>query len=200
MHATKNLLFSPSFSKDTQTPCAADLEKDARPVDYYNLVFDLDSASMHSDEADDQIGGGQDGGGERKSSSKGGRSRQTSTVDGAAAEKKDATATTTDKQQQQPAPPPPKPIELTEDEKRNIEASEEYLQFIGRSVRVIERALAEEVDIFTDYVGEKDEEALDASEKLKMRRYLGLLGIGLHLVDVELPSTGVHWDTRGESG
>lgn len=152
-----------SYDKDTQTPCAADLEKDARPVDYYNLVFDLDSASMHSDEADDHQG--QDG--DRKSSK--GRSRQTSAGGGGGGDKKDATATT-DKQQQQQLPSPPKPVELTEDEKRNIESSEDYLQFIGRSVRVIERALAEDVDIFTDYVGEKDEEALDASEKLKMRR------------------------------
>ena len=124
---------------------------------------------MHSDEADDHQG--QDG--DRKSSK--GRSRQTSAGGGGGGggDKKDATATT-DKQQQQQLPSPPKPVELTEDEKRNIESSEDYLQFIGRSVRVIERALAEDVDIFTDYVGEKDEEALDASEKLKMRR-LGCL-------------------------
>jgi len=150
-----------SYDKDTQTPCAADLEKDARPVDYYNLVFDLDSASMHSDEADDQTGDG----GERKSSKA--RSRQTSAVEGDAAKKETAGD---QQQQQQQQQPPPKPRELTEDEKRNIESSEEYLQFLARSVRVIERALAEEVDIFTDYVGEEAEEALDASEKLKLRR------------------------------
>ena len=147
---------------DTQTPCAGDLEKDARPVDYYNLVFDLDSASMHSDEADDQIRPD----GEKRKSSKS-RSRQTSAVEGGAGgDGKEAEAVAAAEKQ-----PPPPPAELTEDEKRSIEASEDYLQFISRSVKVIERALAEEVDIFADYVGGKDEQTLDASEKLKIRRY-----------------------------
>lgn len=150
-----------SYDKDTQTPCAGDLEKDARPVDYYSLVFDLDSASMHSDEADDQIRPD----GEKRKSSKS-RSRQTSAVEGGAGgDGKEAEAAAAAEKQ-----PPPPPAELTEDEKLSIEASEDYLQFISRSVKVIERALAEEVDIFADYVGGKDEQTLDASEKLKIRR------------------------------
>jgi len=153
-----------SYDKDTQTPSSADLEKDARPVDYYNLVFDLDSASMHSDEADDQVGDG----GERKSGKA--RSRQTSAIDGGEGGNKKEGSTDQQQQSSSQTPPPPKPVELTEDQKRRIETSDEYQQFLARSVRVIERALAEEVDIFVDYVGEEAEDSSDGSEKLKMKR------------------------------
>ncbi len=45
--------------------------------------------------------------------------------------------------------------ELTEDEKYKIERQEDYISFIDRSVRIVERAIDENnaVDIFTDYTG-----------------------------------------------
>ncbi len=45
--------------------------------------------------------------------------------------------------------------ELTEDEKYKIERSEDYISFLDRSARIIERAIDEnnDVDIFTDYTG-----------------------------------------------
>ena len=44
--------------------------------------------------------------------------------------------------------------ELTDDEKYKIERSEDYMNFIDRTTRIMERALAEDtMDIFTDYTG-----------------------------------------------
>ncbi|XP_061377496.1 cytoplasmic dynein 1 intermediate chain isoform X9 [Danaus plexippus] len=48
--------------------------------------------------------------------------------------------------------------ELSNDEKQTIMLSAEFQKFISRAGRVIERALAEEVDIYTDYTGGGDGE------------------------------------------
>ncbi|XP_026863088.1 cytoplasmic dynein 1 intermediate chain 1 isoform X3 [Electrophorus electricus] len=45
------------------------------------------------------------------------------------------------------------PRELTEEEKQQIAHSEDFLVFFDRSIRVVERALAEDSDIFFDYSG-----------------------------------------------
>uniref|UniRef100_A0A5F9CVB0 Dynein cytoplasmic 1 intermediate chain 1 n=1 Tax=Oryctolagus cuniculus TaxID=9986 RepID=A0A5F9CVB0_RABIT len=50
------------------------------------------------------------------------------------------------------------PRELTEEEKQQILHSEEFLIFFDRTIRVIERALAEDADIFFDYSGRELEE------------------------------------------
>ncbi|XP_017528836.2 cytoplasmic dynein 1 intermediate chain 1 isoform X7 [Manis javanica] len=50
------------------------------------------------------------------------------------------------------------PRELTEEEKQQILHSEEFLIFFDRTIRVIERALAEDSDIFFDYSGRELEE------------------------------------------
>ncbi|XP_070623395.1 cytoplasmic dynein 1 intermediate chain 1 isoform X5 [Erythrolamprus reginae] len=50
------------------------------------------------------------------------------------------------------------PRELTEEEKQQILHSEEFLMFFDRTIRVIERALAEDSDIFFDYSGRDVEE------------------------------------------
>lgn len=48
--------------------------------------------------------------------------------------------------------------ELTEEEKQMIIISEEFKRFIDRSTRIVERALGETVDIYTDYTGTMDGE------------------------------------------
>ncbi|XP_030637295.1 cytoplasmic dynein 1 intermediate chain 1 isoform X2 [Chanos chanos] len=50
------------------------------------------------------------------------------------------------------------PRELTEEEKKQILHSEDFLVFFDRTVRVVERALAEDSDIFFDYSGRDMEE------------------------------------------
>ncbi|XP_020855630.1 cytoplasmic dynein 1 intermediate chain 1 isoform X1 [Phascolarctos cinereus] len=59
-----------------------------------------------------------------------------------------------EKQEVKEAPP----RELTEEEKQQILHSEEFLIFFDRTIRVIERALAEDSDIFFDYSGRELEE------------------------------------------
>ena len=48
--------------------------------------------------------------------------------------------------------------EYTEDEKERIIHSEEFVRFLDRTSKVIERAIAEDVDIFIDYGGNKEED------------------------------------------
>lgn len=50
------------------------------------------------------------------------------------------------------------PRELTEEEKQQVVHSEDFLLFFDRSIRVMERALAEDADIFFDYSGRDMEE------------------------------------------
>lgn len=45
------------------------------------------------------------------------------------------------------------PRELTEEEKQQITHSEDFLVFFDKTIRVMERALAEDSDIFFDYSG-----------------------------------------------
>uniref|UniRef100_A0A8C4N4M3 Dynein cytoplasmic 1 intermediate chain 2 n=1 Tax=Eptatretus burgeri TaxID=7764 RepID=A0A8C4N4M3_EPTBU len=65
------------------------------------------------------------------------------------------------------------PHELTEEEKQQIIHSDEFIAFFDRSMSIMERALAEEEDIFIDYSGrdgdEKDGE-MQAGEKLSLHR------------------------------
>nr|SVE75672.1 EOG090X03UT [Daphnia hispanica] len=55
------------------------------------------------------------------------------------------------KQESQPQVKPPR--ELSEEEKQMILMTEDFQRFFGQSSRIVERALSEHVDIFTDYTG-----------------------------------------------
>lgn len=52
-----------------------------------------------------------------------------------------------------------KPVELTEEEKKQILLSDEFQRFFNRASRIMERALIqnESADIFIDYTGAKEE-------------------------------------------
>ncbi|XP_077993795.1 cytoplasmic dynein 1 intermediate chain 2-like [Glandiceps talaboti] len=63
--------------------------------------------------------------------------------------------------------------ELTEEEKKQIITSEDFVKFFDRSSRIMERALFEEIDIFTDYTGGDDadkESEMEAGAKLALNR------------------------------
>ncbi|XP_070174428.1 cytoplasmic dynein 1 intermediate chain 2-like isoform X4 [Littorina saxatilis] len=81
-----------------------------------------------------------------------------------------APATTSEEQNKEHKKPVP---ELSEEEKKQILMSEGFQKFFDHSSRIVERALAEEVDIFADYSGKdsggKDDEAM-AGERLKVNR------------------------------
>ncbi|KAK2721255.1 cytoplasmic dynein 1 intermediate chain-like isoform X3 [Artemia franciscana] len=64
--------------------------------------------------------------------------------------------------------------ELSEEEKQMLVLSEEFQRFFDNSTRVVERALSENVDIFTDYAGgSESEDGLDdkSGYKLSLNRY-----------------------------
>ena len=50
--------------------------------------------------------------------------------------------------------------ELSQDEKQSIESSENYLNFIGKSSKFIERVLSEKIDLFTEYDSKIEENRL----------------------------------------
>ncbi|RXM32251.1 Cytoplasmic dynein 1 intermediate chain 1 [Acipenser ruthenus] len=65
------------------------------------------------------------------------------------------------------------PRELTEEEKQQVLHSEEFLLFFDRTIRIVERALAEESDIFFDYSGrdlEDKEGDIQAGANLSFNR------------------------------
>lgn len=47
-------------------------------------------------------------------------------------------------------------IDLSEEQKQMIILSEEFQKFVIKTGRIIERALTESVDIYTDYIGGGD--------------------------------------------
>ncbi|XP_071826476.1 cytoplasmic dynein 1 intermediate chain 1-like [Apostichopus japonicus] len=70
---------------------------------------------------------------------------------------------------------PAEPVikELTEEEKERIVHSEDFVRFLDRSTRVIERAIAEDADIFVDYGGNGEEDGegeRDAGANLSQNR------------------------------
>ncbi|XP_072755536.1 cytoplasmic dynein 1 intermediate chain isoform X33 [Anoplolepis gracilipes] len=60
--------------------------------------------------------------------------------------------------------------ELSEEEKQMIILSEDFQRFLDRTSRIVERALGESVDIYTDYTGTMDEDGMD--EKSHQRLWL----------------------------
>lgn len=47
-------------------------------------------------------------------------------------------------------------VELSEEQKQMIILSEDFQRFVLKTGRIIERALSESVDIYTDYIGGGD--------------------------------------------
>lgn len=70
-------------------------------------------------------------------------------------------------------PEPEVPKELTEEERAQIIGTEEFSMFFDQSTRLVERALTEKIDLFTDYRGKGDEDGegdKDAGAKLSLDR------------------------------
>ncbi|KAK2140507.1 hypothetical protein LSH36_1333g00017 [Paralvinella palmiformis] len=73
----------------------------------------------------------------------------------------------------QEEPQPPAVPELTMEEKQALVNRDDFVRFIDRSTRIMERAISENVDIFFDYSGADDEQedsGLGEGEKLKLNR------------------------------
>lgn len=64
---------------------------------------------------------------------------------------------------------PPPIRELTEEEKRSIEASSEYSAFLNKASRFMERALTHKIDLFTEYNLQTDEERFAMYNKYQIQ-------------------------------
>ncbi|XP_031358112.1 cytoplasmic dynein 1 intermediate chain isoform X6 [Photinus pyralis] len=63
--------------------------------------------------------------------------------------------------------------ELSEEEKQMIILSEDFQRFVDRAGKIVERALGETVDIYTDYIGGSGEDGLDekSHQRIALNRW-----------------------------
>lgn len=136
-----------TYAKQTQTNTSGVTElRDAHATDYYVLTFDGDAARQ-GDEEDAAFHGKLPPG---------------ILPHGLPTVKEVQPAVTDAPQEKKEDEKEKKVRELSADEKQTIMLSSEFQRFMSRAGRVIERALAESVDIYTDYTGGGDSEnALD---------------------------------------
>ncbi|XP_049694696.1 cytoplasmic dynein 1 intermediate chain isoform X15 [Helicoverpa armigera] len=136
-----------TYAKQTQTTASGVSElRDAHATDYYVLTFDGDGARQ-GDEEDAAFHGKLPPG---------------ILPHGLPTVKEVQPAVTAAPQEKKDEEKEKKVRELSVDEKQTIMLSAEFQRFMSKAGRVIERALAESVDIYTDYTGGGDaENALD---------------------------------------
>ncbi|CAH2071972.1 unnamed protein product, partial [Iphiclides podalirius] len=131
-----------TYAKQTQTTASGVTElRDAHATDYYVLTFDGDGARQ-GDEEEAAFHG---------KLPPGILPHGLPTV-------KEVQPAVTDAPHDKKEEPEKKVRELSTDEKQTIMLSAEFQKFMSRAGRVIERALAESVDICTDYTGGGDAE------------------------------------------
>ncbi|XP_064548730.1 cytoplasmic dynein 1 intermediate chain isoform X26 [Drosophila montana] len=147
------------YTKQTQTTSTGGHERDAHATDYYVLAFDAqgddeESSLPHLDH------------GFSSKLPPGYLTHGLPTV-------KDVAPAITPLEQKKEQEEKKEVKELSEEQKQMIILSEDFQRFVLRAGRVIERALSENVDIYTDYIGCGDnEEANDerSHARLSMNR------------------------------
>ncbi|XP_030378970.1 cytoplasmic dynein 1 intermediate chain isoform X10 [Scaptodrosophila lebanonensis] len=132
------------YSKQTQTTSTGGHERDAHATDYYVLAFDAqgddeESSLPHLDH------------GFSSKLPPGYLTHGLPTV-------KDVAPAITPLEQKKEQEEKKEVKELSEEQKQMIILSEDFQRFVLRAGRVIERALSENVDIYTDYIGCGDNE------------------------------------------
>ncbi|XP_034829993.1 cytoplasmic dynein 1 intermediate chain-like isoform X15 [Maniola hyperantus] len=132
-----------TYAKQTQTTTSGVTElRDAHATDYYVLTFDGDGARQGEDEE----------------AAFHGKLPPGILPHGLPTVKEVQPAVTAAPQEKKEEEKEKKIRELSNDEKQTIMLSAEFQKFMSRAGRVIERALAEDVDIYTDYTGGGDNE------------------------------------------
>ncbi|XP_041970304.1 cytoplasmic dynein 1 intermediate chain isoform X13 [Aricia agestis] len=132
-----------TYAKQTQTTATGVTElRDAHATDYYVLTFDGDAARQ----------------GDEEEAAFHGKLPPGILPHGLPTVKEVQPAVTAAPQEKKEEEKEKKIRELSNDEKQTIMLSAEFQKFISRAGRVIERALAESVDIYTDYTGGGDSE------------------------------------------
>uniref|UniRef100_W8AZG4 Cytoplasmic dynein 1 intermediate chain n=1 Tax=Ceratitis capitata TaxID=7213 RepID=W8AZG4_CERCA len=132
------------YSKQTQTTSTGGHERDAHATDYYVLAFDAqgddeESSLPHLDH------------GFTSKLPPGYLTHGLPTV-------KDVAPAITPLEQKKEQEEKKEIKELSEEQKQMIVLSEDFQRFVLRAGRVVERALSENVDIYTDYIGAGDSE------------------------------------------
>ncbi|KAL0100289.1 hypothetical protein PUN28_019576 [Cardiocondyla obscurior] len=146
------------YSKQTQTIQTTHTSHDAHAFDYYVLTFDDGQAEdeenslPHMDGFQSKLPPG-------------------ILPHGLPQVKEVQPAVTQVEQEKQKEKPRKEVRELSEEEKQMIILSEDFQRFLDRTSRIVERALGESVDIYTDYAGTMDgEDGMD--EKSHQRLWL----------------------------
>ncbi|XP_020280112.1 cytoplasmic dynein 1 intermediate chain-like isoform X9 [Pseudomyrmex gracilis] len=146
------------YSKQTQTIQTTHTSHDAHAFDYYVLTFDDGQAEdeenslPHMDGFQSKLPPG--------------------ILPHGLPQVKEVQPAVTQVEQEKEKEKPKKEVrELSEEEKQMIILSEDFQRFIDRTSRIVERALGESVDIYTDYTGTMDgEDGMD--EKSHQRLWL----------------------------
>ncbi|XP_072755539.1 cytoplasmic dynein 1 intermediate chain isoform X36 [Anoplolepis gracilipes] len=145
------------YSKQTQTIQTTHTSHDAHAFDYYVLTFDDGQAEdeenslPHMDGFQSKLPPG--------------------ILPHGLPQVKEVQPAVTQVEQEKEKEKPKKEVrELSEEEKQMIILSEDFQRFLDRTSRIVERALGESVDIYTDYTGTMDEDGMD--EKSHQRLWL----------------------------
>ncbi|XP_066993344.1 cytoplasmic dynein 1 intermediate chain isoform X6 [Anabrus simplex] len=147
-----------TYAKQTQTATSGH-ERDAHAFGYYVLTYD-DGQAEDEESSLPHL----DGGGMFQSKLPPGILPH-----GLPQVKEVQPAVTSVEQQQATAPQTKQVRELSEEEKQMIILTEDFQRFFDRAARVMERALCESVDIYTDYTGGTDgEEGGDEKSNLRL--------------------------------
>ncbi|XP_015589479.1 cytoplasmic dynein 1 intermediate chain isoform X30 [Cephus cinctus] len=137
------------YSKQTQTAQAAHTSHDAHAFDYY--AEDEESSLPHMDGFQSKLPPG--------------------ILPHGLPQVKEVQPAITQVEQEKEKEKPKEVKELSEEEKLMIILSEDFRKFFDRACRIVERAIGESVDIYTDYTGTIDgEDAMD--EKSHQRLWL----------------------------
>ncbi|XP_029042001.1 cytoplasmic dynein 1 intermediate chain short wing isoform X33 [Osmia lignaria lignaria] len=145
------------YSKQTQTIQTTHTSHDAHAFDYYVLTFDDGQAEdeenslPHMDGFQSKLPPG--------------------ILPHGLPQVKEVQPAVTQVEQEKEKEKPKEVRELSEEEKQMIILSEDFQRFLDRTSRIVERALGESVDIYTDYTGTMDgEDGMD--EKSHQRLWL----------------------------
>ncbi|XP_015123662.1 cytoplasmic dynein 1 intermediate chain isoform X15 [Diachasma alloeum] len=145
------------YSKQTQTAQTAQTSHDAHAFDYYVLTYDDGQAEdeenslPHMDGFQSKLPPG--------------------ILPHGLPQVKEVQPAVTQVEQQSKEEKPKEVRELSEEEKQMLILSEDFQKFLDRTSRIVERALAESVDIYADYTGTLDgDEGMD--EKSHQRLWL----------------------------
>lgn len=150
-----------NYTKQTQTQCTGGgHERDAHATDYYVLTYDDGQGEDEDGTSLPHLGGF-------------GSKLPPGIMPHGLPQVKEVQPAVTAVEQEKAKHEVKEVRELSEEEKQMIILSEEFQRFVDRAGRVVERALAEEVDIYADYTGSTGEDGMDekSHQRIALNRW-----------------------------